>query len=165
MEGSGFTPGCSGEVRRCSRSSSASSPRRPHARAPPRLLSLRHSRPPPPCARVLAARSSSSFSRAHRLRLLTSLLHLPPLSPPLRALRAPIPSSSPATPRRQPSSAPFVSFYARNRLLGDARRVLNEMPRRDTAVCNALLSAYARAGLLDAVEKLFGEMPDRNIVS
>jgi pentatricopeptide repeat protein len=39
------------------------------------------------------------------------------------------------------------------------------MPRRDTAVYNALLSAYTRRGLLSKAEKLFGEMPERNVVS
>uniref|UniRef100_A0A8I6XPH8 Pentatricopeptide repeat-containing protein n=1 Tax=Hordeum vulgare subsp. vulgare TaxID=112509 RepID=A0A8I6XPH8_HORVV len=81
-----------------------------------------------------------SFSRAHRLRLLTPLSFIFLLSSPLllRALR---------TPRPRPA------------------RQVRPLCVGDTAVCNALLSAYARAGLLDAVEKLFREMLDRNVVS
>uniref|UniRef100_A0A0D9WL86 Pentacotripeptide-repeat region of PRORP domain-containing protein n=1 Tax=Leersia perrieri TaxID=77586 RepID=A0A0D9WL86_9ORYZ len=59
----------------------------------------------------------------------------------------------------------LVSFYAKNRLLVDARKVFDEMACRDTAVYNALLSAYAKGGLIDSAEKLFDEMPERNVVS
>ncbi|KAF7046159.1 hypothetical protein CFC21_055210 [Triticum aestivum] len=113
-----------------------------------------------------------SFSRAHRLRLLTplSFTFLLSAAPPSSA---PFALSAHALLLRSGHLAPgdpflgsaLVSFYARTRLLRDARRVFDEMPRGDTAVSNALLSAYARAGLLDAAEKLFGEMPDRNVVS
>ncbi|KAG2603870.1 hypothetical protein PVAP13_4NG014686, partial [Panicum virgatum] len=57
----------------------------------------------------------------------------------------------------------LVSFYAKNRLLAEARRVFDELPRRDAAVYNALLSAYTRGGLIDTAEKLFEEMPEKNV--
>ncbi|KAI4974053.1 hypothetical protein ZWY2020_041834 [Hordeum vulgare] len=149
--------------------------RPPLRRAPPRLLSpLRHSpRPPPPRARVLAqpAPHPLLLPRPPPPPPHPSLLHLPPLLTPSSFAPSALPAHALLVKSGHSASGdPFlgsalVSFYARNRLLGDARRVLKEMPRRDTAVCNALLSAYARADLLDATEKLFGEMPDRNVVS
>jgi len=59
----------------------------------------------------------------------------------------------------------LVSFYAKNRLLAEARLVFDELPCRDAAVYNALLSAYTRGGLIDTAEKLFEEMPEKNVVS
>ncbi|GJN01150.1 hypothetical protein PR202_ga18393 [Eleusine coracana subsp. coracana] len=58
----------------------------------------------------------------------------------------------------------LVSFYAKNRLLAEARRMFEEIPRRDAAVYNALLSAYAKGGHVDAADKLSHEMPERNVV-
>ncbi|CAM0954632.1 unnamed protein product [Alopecurus aequalis] len=117
-----------------------------------------------------------SFSRAHRHRLLTPLSFTFLVSASAAStspLFAPFALSSHALLVKSghfASGDPFlgsalVSFYARNRLLNQARRVFEEMPRRDTAVYNALLSAYTRGGLLNKAEKLFGVMPERNVVS
>uniref|UniRef100_A0ACD5ZJ23 Uncharacterized protein n=1 Tax=Avena sativa TaxID=4498 RepID=A0ACD5ZJ23_AVESA len=115
-----------------------------------------------------------SFSRAHRLRLLTPLSFTFLLSAAATSLSfAPFALSSHALLIKSGhygSDDPFlssalVSFYARNRLLDQARRVFDEMPRRDTAVYNALLAAYTRRGLLHVAEKLFEEMPERNVIS
>ncbi|XP_010228040.2 pentatricopeptide repeat-containing protein At5g08510 [Brachypodium distachyon] len=114
-----------------------------------------------------------TFARAHRLRLLTPLSFTFLLSSPAAASHAPFALCSHALLVKSghfASGDPFlgsalVSFYAKSRLLDEARRVFDEMPRRDTAVYNALLSAYARCGLVDAAEKLFGEMTERNVVS
>ncbi|BAS95916.1 pentatricopeptide repeat-containing protein At5g08510 isoform X2 [Oryza sativa Japonica Group] len=115
------------------------------------------------------------FSRLHRLRLLT------PLSFTL-LFSSSSSSASSSTPfflcshslliklGHFASSDPFlssalVSFYAKSKLLVEARKVFDELTCRDTAVYNALLSAYAKGGLVDSAEKLFEEMPDRNVVS
>ncbi|KAL6606545.1 hypothetical protein ACP70R_042198 [Stipagrostis hirtigluma subsp. patula] len=118
------------------------------------------------------------FARVHRLRLLT------PLSFTLLFSSSAASSTSSSFMRFAVCSHallvksghfaaggdPFlasalVSFYAKNRLLDDARRVFDEMPRKDAAVYNALLSAYTRLGLIDAAEGLFEEMPEKNVVS
>ncbi|XP_062233736.1 pentatricopeptide repeat-containing protein At5g08510-like [Phragmites australis] len=115
------------------------------------------------------------FSRAHRLRLLTPLsFTLLFSSSAASSFSVPFAVSSHGLLIKSGNFAsggdPFlasalVSFYAKNRLLHDARRVFDEMPRRDAAVYNALLSAYTRGGLIDAAEKLFEEMPEKNVVS
>ncbi|KAJ1257723.1 hypothetical protein BS78_10G018400 [Paspalum vaginatum] len=112
-----------------------------------------------------------AFSRAHRLRLLAPLSFTLLFS---SCASAPFAVAAHALLLRSGHFAsggdPFlasalVSFYARTRLLAEARRVFDELPRRDAAVYNALLSAYARAGRVDDAEKLFREMPERDVVS
>ncbi|CAL5050560.1 unnamed protein product [Urochloa decumbens] len=116
------------------------------------------------------------FSRAHRLRLLAplsfTLLFSASASASSSSTRFAVCAHALLIKSGHFASAgdPFlasalVSFYAKNRLLAEARRVFDELPRRDAAVYNALLSAYARGGLIDAAEKLFEEMPDKNLVS
>ncbi|GJN29936.1 hypothetical protein PR202_gb18202 [Eleusine coracana subsp. coracana] len=57
-----------------------------------------------------------------------------------------------------------VSFYAKNRLPAEAWRMFEEIPRRDAAVYNALLSAYTKGGHIDAADKLSDQMTERNMV-
>ncbi|KAG8094062.1 hypothetical protein GUJ93_ZPchr0012g18946 [Zizania palustris] len=118
------------------------------------------------------------FCRLHRFRLLT------PLSFALLFSSSFASSSSSSTPfffcshslliraGHVASGDPFiasalVSFYAKNHLLAEARKVFEETTcrHRHTAVYNALLSAYAKGGLIDSAEKLFEQMPERNVVS
>ncbi|KAL6861442.1 hypothetical protein ACP4OV_017142 [Aristida adscensionis] len=126
-----------------------------------------------------------SFARAHRLRLLTPLSFTLLFSSSSSSSAAAAAASTSSSSARLAVCAhglltksghlasggdPFlasalISFYARSRLLGEARRAFDEMPRRDAAVYNALLSAYARGGLVDGAERLFEEMPERNVVS
>nr|CAB3469300.1 unnamed protein product [Digitaria exilis] len=122
------------------------------------------------------------FSRAHRLGLLAPLSFTLLFSSAAAAAAAAEASSSSArlavcahallvkSGHFVSGGDPFlasalVSFYAKNRLLDAARRVFDELPRKDAAVYNALLSAYTRGGLIDAAEKLFEEMPEKNVVS
>ncbi|KAF8732698.1 hypothetical protein HU200_015031 [Digitaria exilis] len=119
------------------------------------------------------------FSRAHRLGLLAPLSFTLLFSSAAAAAAAAEASSSSArlavcahallvkSGHFVSGGDPFlasalVSFYAKNRLLDAARRVFDELPRKDAAVYNALLSAYTRGGLIDAAEKLFEEMPEKN---
>ncbi|KAG2609063.1 pentatricopeptide repeat-containing protein At5g08510-like [Panicum virgatum] len=117
------------------------------------------------------------FSRAHRLRLLTSLSFTLLFSSSAAAASSSstrfavcahallIKSGHFASAGDPFLASALVSFYAKNRLLAEARLVFDELPCRDAAVYNALLSAYTRGGLIDTVEKLFEEMPEKNVVS
>ncbi|GJN01092.1 hypothetical protein PR202_ga18328 [Eleusine coracana subsp. coracana] len=117
------------------------------------------------------------FSRVHRLRLLTPLSFTLLFSSSSTAASSSsmrfsvcahallIKSGHFASGGDPFLASALVSFYAKNRLLAEARRMFEEIPRRDAAVYNALLSAYTKGGHVDAAEKLFEEMPKRNVVS
>jgi pentatricopeptide repeat protein len=117
------------------------------------------------------------FSRVHGLRLLTPLSFTllfssfataaspSPMKVAVSAHALLIKSGHFASGGDPFLASALVSFYAKNRLLPEARRTFEEIPRRDAAVYNALLSAYAKGGHVGAAEKLFGEMPERNVVS
>lgn len=117
------------------------------------------------------------FSRVHRLRLLTPLSFTLLFSSSATAASSSsmrfsvcahallIKSGHFASDGDPFLASALVSFYAKNRLLDEARQMFEEMPRRDAAVYNALLSAYNKGGHVDAAEKLFEEMPERNVIS
>ncbi|KAL6846587.1 hypothetical protein ACP4OV_024035 [Aristida adscensionis] len=61
----------------------------------------------------------------------------------------------------------LVGAYAAARRLGDARKVFDEMPARETtaAAWNCMLAAYVRCGEVDAALRFFGGMPRRDAVA
>lgn len=50
-------------------------------------------------------------------------------------------------------------------LLGEARRVFDEMCERNVVAWNCLLSGYVRWGEIDGAWNVFDEMPEKNVVS
>nr|CAD1830293.1 unnamed protein product [Ananas comosus var. bracteatus] len=59
----------------------------------------------------------------------------------------------------------LIDLYAKSGLLGPARRLFDETPRRDVAVWNSMIAGYARGGDLARAGELFDAMPERNVVS
>ncbi|KAF5764476.1 putative tetratricopeptide-like helical domain superfamily [Helianthus annuus] len=57
----------------------------------------------------------------------------------------------------------LVDFYAKSMGVGDARKVFDEMPVRNTVCANALLSGYADAKMWVEGTELFRSMPGLNL--
>ncbi|XP_010245883.1 PREDICTED: pentatricopeptide repeat-containing protein At2g21090 [Nelumbo nucifera] len=62
-------------------------------------------------------------------------------------------------------SSCIVDAYARCGVIGDARKLFNDMPTRDVLAWTTLVSGYAKLGDLESATKLFDEMPEKNPVS
>ncbi|XP_074308747.1 pentatricopeptide repeat-containing protein At4g37170 [Silene latifolia] len=56
----------------------------------------------------------------------------------------------------------LINMYLKCGSLGDAQKVFDEMPERDTCSWNTLINGYARVGKLELARKVFDEMPNRD---
>ncbi|CBI22269.3 unnamed protein product, partial [Vitis vinifera] len=59
----------------------------------------------------------------------------------------------------------LIDSYFKLGELGEARRLFDEMPERDTVSWNTILDGYVKAGEMNAAFELFEKMPARNVVS
>lgn len=62
-------------------------------------------------------------------------------------------------------SSSIVDAYAKCRELGDARKLFDQMGRRDVLAWTTLISGYAKWGDMESARMLFDVMPERNPVS
>lgn len=62
-------------------------------------------------------------------------------------------------------SSSIVDAYVKSGYLGDARRLFDEMARRDILAWTTLISGYAKWGNMESAKALFDVMPERNPVS
>ncbi|XP_010265245.1 PREDICTED: pentatricopeptide repeat-containing protein At2g35030, mitochondrial-like [Nelumbo nucifera] len=59
----------------------------------------------------------------------------------------------------------FLDMYAKCRAAEDARRVLNQMAKRDVVTWTAMISGYSKTGRMDDARQLFDVMLERNVIS
>ncbi|XP_010446721.1 PREDICTED: pentatricopeptide repeat-containing protein At4g37170 [Camelina sativa] len=59
----------------------------------------------------------------------------------------------------------LLGMYAKCGSLVDARKVFDDMPKRDVCSWNLMVNGYAEVGLVDEARKLFDEMPERDSYS
>ncbi|KAE8724019.1 CYP704C1 protein [Hibiscus syriacus] len=59
----------------------------------------------------------------------------------------------------------LVSFYSECGFLNSARKLFDEMPKRDVVSWNSIIIGYLRGGNLDMALELFRRMEKRNIIS
>ncbi|XP_076910214.1 pentatricopeptide repeat-containing protein At2g21090-like [Bidens hawaiensis] len=59
----------------------------------------------------------------------------------------------------------MIDCYAKCGEMSDARRLFDEMPRRDVVAWTTLISGYAKWGDMESARQLFDDMPSKNHVS
>ncbi|KAL6623530.1 hypothetical protein ACP70R_033409 [Stipagrostis hirtigluma subsp. patula] len=59
----------------------------------------------------------------------------------------------------------LIDAYSKNGGFTDARKMFDEMPRRDVVSWNSAMAAMVRHGELSGARRMFDEMPERDIVS
>lgn len=59
----------------------------------------------------------------------------------------------------------LMGMYSKCGSLVDARKVFDEMPRRDVCSWNVMVNAYSEARLVEEARKVFDEMPERDSYS
>ncbi|ERM96497.1 hypothetical protein AMTR_s00001p00260690 [Amborella trichopoda] len=62
----------------------------------------------------------------------------------------------------------LISMYSisdKTGCLYDARKVFNEMPKKNVVICNAMITSYGKHDKSDDARKLFDEMMKRSVVS
>ncbi|KAJ4961515.1 hypothetical protein NE237_021425 [Protea cynaroides] len=62
-------------------------------------------------------------------------------------------------------SSSIVDAYSKCGIIGDARKLFDDMPTRDVLTWTTLVSGYAKWGDMESARKLFNEMPEKNPVS
>ncbi|XP_042518762.1 pentatricopeptide repeat-containing protein At2g21090 [Macadamia integrifolia] len=62
-------------------------------------------------------------------------------------------------------SSSIVDAYAKCGVIGDARKMFDDMPTRDVLAWTTLVSGYAKSGDTESARNLFNEMPEKNPVS
>ncbi|XP_073034645.1 pentatricopeptide repeat-containing protein At2g21090-like [Primulina eburnea] len=62
-------------------------------------------------------------------------------------------------------SSSIIDAYAKCGELGDARKLFDEMIKRDVLAWTTLVSAYAQWGDMDSAREIFARMPEKNSVS
>ncbi|KAF9595907.1 hypothetical protein IFM89_006188 [Coptis chinensis] len=62
-------------------------------------------------------------------------------------------------------SSSIVDAYAKSGVIGDGKKMFDEMPDRDVLAWTTLVSGYAKVGDMEMARRLFDEIPEPNPVS